>query len=206
MALSGGGTGARKQEGQITDRKFGGQGLASDHRIVRAALMRLTAGQRDTLAAAYGEQRRWHPDVRRALTKALPDHYANAYGAALLVERVQQGLANPRERADDIDDSVLEGGAALSKEAKRKAKQRAVTGIVVWCPPSKAFRRGDANESELEAVARETRERLDDAHQGFADAIGQHSRKREPSKTAAKPKRKRERVDVDRVYPFDVGG
>jgi hypothetical protein len=168
--------------------------------------MKLTAAQRDTLAAAYGEQRRWHPDVRRALTKALPDHYANAYGAAILTERVQLGLANSRERADDIDDSVLDGGSTLSKEAKRKAKQRAVTGIVVWLPPSKAFRRGDANESEIEAVASETRERLDHAHQGFADAIGQHSRKREQSKPAAKPKPKRERVEVDRVYPFDVGG
>jgi hypothetical protein len=167
MALSGGGAGARTQEGSISDRRFGWgvmrnatldkakeakhTGLATDHRVVRAALISLDGEHQSVLAAAYGEQRRWHPRVRSALLAALPDHYANAMGAALLCERVQRGLANPRERADDIDDSVLDD-EALTKTAKRRARARAVTGVVVWLPPQKAFRRGTEERSEVERV------------------------------------------------------
>jgi hypothetical protein len=218
MALSGGGSGARKQEGQIDDRRFGWgvmrnattgkasetkhTGLAADHRVVRAALISLDSEHQSVLAAAYGEQRRWHPRVRTALLAALPDHYANAMGAALLCERVQRGLANPRERADDIDDSVLDD-EALTKAAKRRARARAVTGVIVWLPPQKAFRRGVEERSEVERVADVTRVSLDAAHLAFAEAMGQLSE-------APKAKKLREKVNakplaIERVMPFGVG-
>lgn len=204
MALSGGGTGARKQEGQIDDRRFGETGLASTHRVIRAALMALDSDTRSVLAAAYGEQRRWHPTVRRALLAALPDYYASAFGAAILCERVQQGLANPRERADDIDDSVLDG-EALTKEAKRRAKARAVTGVVVWLPAQKCFRRGTDERSEVERVADDTRASLDVAHYEFAEKMGQLQHEPKPRRPP-KPRKKQEAPKVERVMPFDVGG
>ena len=209
MALSGGGTGARKQEGQIDDRRFrwkdetGKEGLAADHRVIRGALMSLEPRHATVLVAAYGEQRRWHPMVRRALLAALPDHYASAMGAAILCERVQQGLANPKERADDIDDSVLDD-QALTKEAKRRAKARAVTGIVVWLPALKAFRRGTEDKSEVERVADVTRASLDVAHYAFAEAMGQLHEAPKPKKP--RPKQKPQQATVERVMPFDVGG
>lgn len=210
MALSGGGTGARKQEGQIDDRRFSHKdeatgewvaGLAGSHRVIRAALMSLDSDTRSVLAAAYGEQRRWHPTVRRALLAALPDYYASAFGAAILCERVQQGLANPRERADDIDDSVLDG-EALTKAAKQRAKARAVTGVVVWLPAQKCFRRGTDERSEVERVADITRTSLDAAHLAFAEAMGQLHEASKPKR----PRKKPEAPKVERVMPYDVGG
>lgn len=203
MALSGGGTGSRKQEGSISDRRFGETGLASTHRVVRAALKVMDPQYATVLAAAYGEQRRWHPTVRRALLAALPDHYASAMGAAILCERVQQGLANPKERVDDIDDSVLDD-QALTKEAKRRAKARAVTGIVVWLPPEKTFKQGKGGEpSELTVlVVRPTHISLDAAHLAFAEAMGQLHEAPKPKK----PRKKPEAPKVERVMPFDVGG
>lgn len=205
MALSGGGTGARRQEGSISDRRFGEHGLASNHRVIRAALMRLDARHQSVLAAAYGEQRRWHPQVRRALLSALPGHYASAMGAAILCGRVQRGLADPRERADDIDDSVLDDGSALTKEAKRRARARAVTGVIVWLPPEKAFRRGADGKgpSEVERVALETITMLDGAHEAFSEAMWQ---RREKTKPTCKPKAKPMTPKIERVVPFDVGG
>lgn len=209
MALSGGGTGARKQEGAISDRRFrweddaGHEGLAANHRVIRAALMSLEPRHATTLAAAYGEQRRWHPKVRDALLAALPDHYASAMGAAILCERVQRGLADPRERADDIDDSVLDD-EALTKEAKRRAKARAVTGVVVWLPALKAFRRGTGDRSEVERVADATHASLDAAHLAFALAMGQL--REEPKPKKPRVKQKPQAPTVERVMPFDVGG
>ena len=216
MALSGGGSGARKQEGSIQERRFGWgtnrnsvvekerekgrQGLATDHRVVRAALISLDSEHQSVLAAAYGEQRRWHPRVRSALLAALPDHYANAMGAALLCERVQQGLANPRERADDIDDSVLDD-EGLTKAAKRRARARAVTGVIVWLPPQKAFRRGTKERSEVERVADVTRASLDAAHVAFAEAMGQLHEAPKPRR----PRKKPQQATVERIMPFGVG-
>ena len=189
MALSGGGTGARKQEGQITDRRFGQTGIASEHRTVRDALRGIEARHVDTLTAAYGDQRRWHPQVKRALLAALPDCYRDAFGAALLTERVQRGMQDPKELASDIDD--CEDVQGLSEATKRRKRARTVTGVVVWLPGAKAF------DAVMAGVAEMTKARLDPAHLAFATALGQL----DPT-----PKPKRQARKVAAVMPFDAMG
>ena len=64
-----------------------------------------------------------------------------AMGAAILCERVQQGLANLRERADDIDDSVLDDQALFDRSgdliALREAVDRPLESIVVGQQPGR---------------------------------------------------------------------
>ena len=93
---------------------------------------------------------------------------------------------------------------ALTKEAKRRAKARAVTGVVLWLPALKAFRRGTEDRSEVERVADVTRASLDAAHLAFAEAMGQLREAPKPKRPRAK--QKPQQATIERVMPFDVGG
>jgi hypothetical protein len=131
--------------------------------------------------------------------------YSSAFGAAILTERVQRGLADTKERGVESDKSELAGIEKLSKEERRKAKVRAVTGVVVWDPPSSIYTRGAKGEpSELaRLVTTPTRASLDAAHLAFAEAMGQlheaPKAKRQRAKVKAKP------LAIERVRPFGVG-
>lgn len=194
MALSGGGVGARKQEGSITDRRFGRDGIASEHRTIRHALRAIEQRHQDTLTAAYGNQRRWHPQVKRALLSALPDAYKDAMGAAILTARVQRGMQDPKELAQDIDDCE----DVQSEATRRRKRARSVTGVQVWLPGGRAFKAIGANPSEVTCVAMTTKAMLDSAHLAFAVAMGQLEPK--PIKRD-KPARK-----VAAVVPFSAPG
>lgn len=199
MALSGGGIGARRQEGQITDRRFGLGGLAGEHRVIRAALAAMDEHHRDTLTAAYGDQRRWHPQVKRALLNALPDSYRDAFGAAILTARVQSGMRNPKELANDIDDCE----DVQSKETKRRKRARSVTGVVVWLPPSSAFKMSehadedDIRRSDIDRIGMIVETWMHAAHLAFARQMGQLDQMPKPKRAAKK---------AARVVPFSAPG
>lgn len=203
MALSGGGVGARRQEGQITDRRFGYGGLAKEHRAIRAALIAIDSRHRDVLTAAYGDQRRWHPQVKRALLSALPDSYRDAFGAAILTSRVQQGMKDPKELANDIDDCEEVHGQSAASRRRKRARQ--VTGVVVWLPPSSAFKQSQRPDedgirrSEIDRIGMVVATLMHEAHLAFARELGQLDRA-----PAVKPTRQATRVD--RVVPFSAPG
>lgn len=185
MALSGGGSGTRTNEGQINDRRFGWgtnrnvvdphgnavydrghKGIGTDHRTVRAALMAIDPQHRDILTAAYGPQRRWVSHVARDIKRGMSEEYRDAYGAALLHHRVQNGM-NTRAELVEEQDSCEESKNA---EVNRRRKAAKVTGVLVWLP-----RKG----CNLQAIGEETSEVLAAAHLAFALEIAKAVKPRE---------------------------
>lgn len=211
MALAGVGAGSREQERGVNGVRFSEYrrpspkalavlhaGLVGQHREIHGAFLALEEEYRDVLAAAYGNQRRWHPQTMKALAEAMPAHYRDAIGACILHPRVQTGMQDPKELASDIDE--CEDMQALCESTKRRKRARAVTGIVVWLPGAKAFKRGTAEASEIEVIARDTAGSLDEAHHALALKLGMFKPRTEP----AQKQKPREAPIVERVWPMEA--
>lgn len=226
MALAGVGTGSREQERGVNGMRFTEYrraskdaiptphaGLVAQHRETHGAFLALTFAQQSVLAAAYGNQRRWHPQVKEALESAFADlqdrghrGYRDSIGSCTLHPRIQRGMQDVAERGVDLDEcedmkaiAEIDISPAMQKRKAAK-KRRMMTGVVVWLPGSKAFKRGTAEASEIEIIARDTARDLDDAHHAFADKMGMFKPKRQP----AQKRKPREAPIVERVWPMEA--
>lgn len=215
MALAGVGTGSRVQERGIYDGRFGfrlDRSAVSEHRAMRDALNALSMSHRDTLTAAYGNQRRWHPQTRKGLIDAMPARYRDAIGACILHPRVQRGMRDFAELGEDLDDcedtnealNLALVGAATKKRRAAK-RRRMATGVLVWTPGESAYQRTGRKRdgpSEIDVIARATAMALDEAHYALALRLGMFREEPKP-----KPKAKRraqEKPTVERVWPMDA--
>jgi len=169
MALAGGGIGTRDPERSINGRRFGRFGFANEHRTIRESFANIDSAHRNTLAAAYGHQRRWHPQVVRALKHALPEEFRDAFGAALLVPRVQHGLNTRAELVEHRES--LETDEPVCEATKRRRKAKSVPGLLVWSPPASMFKQGEDGHCEMDAIGEQAADMLRKAHKAFAVAL-----------------------------------
>lgn len=161
-------------EREISDHRHGfrsGGGSASEHSLMHAVLADGLAHLAPTvrthtvavLYAALGPQRKWHHQVRSALlrgTSRVKGLAEDELGAALLTERVQDGLRNG------------EHAALVERKPQRKTSSfenefRKNSGVRVWLPA----RCGQVN--IVEVVIEQTRELLRPALEDLVLAIRQ---------------------------------